>query len=160
MLPSPSPFIDSFNAWSFAHAPAALADHIGYKCASHEEFEDLRRLYELQSAFVYQSIISGRRIAVIKLLEPFKTVVGDIWYLELSDQKPNGEQVSGFDHLEIYPTNGNIEELIAELASKDVSLEKIERVHHTTYDHVLPNGFKIRIEAEPLIQKIKTTEMR
>jgi predicted metalloenzyme YecM len=42
-------------------------DHFCYKCGSHERFESLRALFEQESHFIFQSLISQRRIAVIKL---------------------------------------------------------------------------------------------
>jgi hypothetical protein len=85
--------------------------------------------------------------------------LGDIWFLELSDQKPDGSQKSGFDHIEIYPTTGTVQDLANDLESKGVQLRKVERPHHTTIDGHLPGGFLIRLEPEALIEKIKTTEM-
>lgn len=137
----------------------ATADHICYKCSSAEEFEQLRALFEQQSTFIYQSIISQRRIAVIKFLHPLSTAWGEIWYLELSDQKPDGSQASGFDHIELYPAVGSVEELVASLEQQGVVLEKTVRPHHTTFDLTIGEGFKLRLEPEPLVEKIQRDEM-
>ncbi|MEN9558638.1 MAG: hypothetical protein RL141_1007 [Candidatus Parcubacteria bacterium] len=153
------PLVQAFNAWAEQASPSARADHVCYKCASAEEFERLRALFEHESDFIYQSIISGRRIAIIRFREPIVTPLGDITILELADQKPNGEQISGFDHIEIYPTEGSVEALAERLSSLLV-FEKIVRPHHTTYDAVLTGAFKVRLEQEPLVEKIKKEEMR
>ena len=150
--------VDNFNTWVEKFAPAAKADHICYKCSSSEEFEQLRALFEGSSAFIYQSIISHRRIAIVKFLEPLPTTLGDISFLELSDQKPDGSQVSGFDHIEIYPTAGTMDSLADSLVSKGFAFEKVVRPHHTTYDGFLEGNFKVRLESEALIEKIKLTE--
>ena len=152
-------FIEAFDRWIEPFSSKVRADHIGYKCVDSEEFARLRSLLERESVFVYQSIISQRRIAVIKLLRPLQTVCGDIAFLELSDQKPDGSQVSGFDHLEVYPHEGTVEELLAEFQNAGVTFEKVTRPHHVTYDRSLMEGFKVRLEAESLIEKIKATEM-
>ncbi len=149
-----------FNEWAEREKPAARADHLCYKCGTSDEFELLRALFEPASDFVYQSIISNRRIAIIKFRNPIPTALGEISFLELSDQKPDGSQVSGFDHIELYPTDGTIDALVKTLESKGVSFEKTVRPHHTTFDTVLETGFKIRLEEEPLVEKIKRDEMR
>lgn len=151
--------LDAFNLWLEKASPRAASDHICYKCGDASEFEHLRALFEVESSYIYQSIISKRRIAIIKFLKPLKTLCGDILFLELSDQKPDKSQTSGFDHIEIYPTEGTVEELVADLTSKGTVFQKVERPHHTTYDSVLFGDFKVRIEAEALIQKIKMTEL-
>ncbi len=152
-------FINYFNTWIESYSPAATADHICYKCSSNEEFETLRSIFEHESQFVYQSIISKRRIAVIKFLQPLKSSLGDIWYLELSDQKPDGSQTSGFDHIEVYPIEGSMDALADALASQGVAMEKITRPHHTTYDIFIEGEFKVRIEPEKLLLKIQREEM-
>lgn len=152
-------FVAVFDAWCATYSPAATADHICYKCGSIEEFESMRKMFETESTFVYQSIISKRRIAIVKFVAPITTVLGDIWFLELSDQKPDGSQASGFDHIEIYPKAGSMEGLAASLEALGASFEKIERPHHTTFDGYIVGDFKIRLEPEALVEKIKREEM-
>lgn len=135
-----------------------IVDHLGYKCATHEEFETLRKLFEFNSLYIYQSIISERRIAIIGLHIPIKTPCGDICYLELSDQKPDNSFVSGFEHVELYPLAGNIETGVKTLQEKNIQIEKTEKPHHTTWDFFV-DDFKVRIEACMLIEKIKKEEM-
>jgi predicted metalloenzyme YecM len=148
-----------FNAWVAKTQPAARADHICYKCGDREEYERLRAFFEPYSSFVYQSIISARRIAIIKFTIPITTELGDIWYLELSDQKPDGSQMSGFDHIEIYPQIGSLDAFALQLERQGIVLEKTIRPHHTTYDTLLSPSFKIRLEPDALIDKIKRDEM-
>ncbi len=151
---------DLFSDWTKKFSPPAIADHICYKCESGEEFEYLRRLFENESEFIYQSIIAKRRIAIVKFKKPLVTSLGDIWHLELSDQKPDGSQTSGFDHIEIYPKEGTMNELAKILEEEGMTLEKIERPHHTTYDGVIAGNFKIRLEPEKLMEKIKEEEIK
>lgn len=153
------PSITHFNTWSNQTNPPAQADHLCYKCSDSTEFEHLRGLFETASDFIFQSIISGRRIAIIKFKKPLETVLGDVWFLELSDQKTDGSQTGGFDHLEIYPAAGSVEQLVEYLIDQKVPLEKIVRPHHTTYDANIAGSFKVRIEPEALVEKIKFGEM-
>ncbi len=152
--------VATFDAWVAKFVPAAIADHLCYKCGTTDEFETIRALFETQSAFVYQSIISKRRIAIIKFQQPIPSALGDIWFLELSDQKPDGSQESGFDHVEIFPTGGTMDALADRLAAMGAIVEKVVRPHHTTYDIVVEGSFKVRIEPDALVEKIKREEMR
>lgn len=149
-----------FDAWVAKYTPSAEADHICYKCESADEFEAIRRLFEAESDFMYQSIISNRRIAIVKFAKPIPSALGDIWFLELSDQKPDGSQTSGFDHIEVYPAAGSMDDLAASLELSGVVIEKIVRPHHTTFDAIIEGSFKVRIEPESLVTKIVRDEMR
>lgn len=151
--------ITAFDLWANKFSPQAIADHLCYKCQNHHEFEQLREFFEKESTFIYQSIISQRRIAIIKFSQPLITTLGKIWYLELSDQKPDDSQISDFDHLEIYPTEGTVEKLAEELINKGFNLKKVERPHHTTFDGFINENLKIRLEPEALIEKIKKQEI-
>lgn len=153
--------IAAFNTFATEHqfADRVKADHICYKCGSMASFEALRAMFEMESLFVHQSIIAGRRIAIIRFRTPIKTTLGDIDILELSDQKPDGSQIDGFDHIEIYPTTESTSELVEYLRSKNVTIDTSDRPHHVTHDLVLANGFKVRIEDEPLLKKIVREEM-
>ncbi len=152
-------FVGIFDKWVSKFEIGGKADHICYKCGEREEFEVMRRMFEGESAFVYQSIISGRRIAVIKFKRPLTTTLGEIWYLELADQKPDMSQKAGFDHIEVYPIEGDMERLAEKLQAQGIELKKVVRPHHTTYDGIIQGDFKLRLEDEELIQKIKREEM-
>jgi len=134
----------------------ASADHICYKCSSNEVFEVLRRVLEENSNYFYQSIISKRRISYLKLNKPIKTSLGNIHYVELSDQKPDRSQVDGFDHIEIY--SNNYEELIQAMEKTGLPMKKVVRPHHTTHD-INIGKYLIRLTEEPLIEKIKREQM-
>jgi len=134
----------------------ALADHVCYKCGSAEEFQEVRAILEKGAAYMHQAIISGRRIAYVKLAAPLPTGLGDVWFVELSDQKPDGSQSSGFDHVEIYPVTPMTYGGLVELFKKnDEQVVHVERPHHVTDDITLPSGLLVRLEPGPLIEKIK-----
>lgn len=137
----------------------AKIDHIGYKCASSREFEELRRVLEEKSVFIFQSLVSGRRIAIVKLRTGFETSLGSCTYLELSDQKRNMSQVSGFDHAEIYPTGHAYDDLVAYLAGRGDVPRRAQKPHHTTDDIDIDVNFTLKLSLEPLIEKIKREEM-
>lgn len=153
--------IQIFNAWALEHhlSDKIIPDHFGYKCFSSEEFEQMRKLLENKSTFIYQSIISKRRIAIIKLKDPIETNCGLLLFFELSDQKPDGSQQSGFDHLEFFSKDGSEKNLIKYLENKNIQVKKVERPHHTTHDINLGESFIVRIEAYPLIEKIVREEI-
>ena len=131
------------------------ADHICYKCDSKESFDNIRALLEFASDYAYQTIISGRSIAYIKLKKPINTALGEIRFLELSDQKPDESQKDGFDHIEVFPTTLTYDEMVEILARSEMVV-KAERPHHTTHDIDIGNGFIFRCTHGPLIEKVKT----
>jgi hypothetical protein len=137
----------------------AEADHICYKCGSTERFEQMRRMLEGESEYIHQAIISGRRIAYIRLKKSISTALGEITFLELSDQKQDGSQRDGFDHVEMFPVGISYDDLAAKLEGGGEVLKKVVRPHHTTYDLTLESGFLIRLEPDALIEKIKREEM-
>lgn len=154
------PHVAFFNAFSLTHdlIGKAAADHICYKCGSRRTFEQIRALFEYESVYMYQSIISDRPIAYIRFKKGIETELGIIYYLELSDQKPDGSQKEGFDHIEVYPVSQSYDELVQKLA-KDVPVMHKERPHHTTDDIEMEHGFLFRCTRGPLITKIKASEM-
>jgi predicted metalloenzyme YecM len=137
----------------------AQADHICYKCDSNKSFENLKSIFDFNSDFIYQSIISNRRIAFIKLKGPLETILGVIHFLELSDQKPNGSQKDGFDHIEVYPVGWSYEDMVKDLETKEEVI-KIERPHHTTHDIKMSEKLIFRCTKGRLVDKIKESEMQ
>lgn len=135
-----------------------LPDHICYKCGSTESFENIRKLFEGKSKYIYQSIISKRRIAIIRFETGIETKLGTINFLELSDQKPESSQQEGFEHIEAYPVAGTYDELVSEFEATEEVL-KVERPHHTTHDIDIGEGFLFRCTKELVIEKIKRSEM-
>ncbi len=133
-------------------------DHICYKCGSEESFEVIRKLFESGSRYIYQSIISGRRIAIIRFEEGISTSVGVINFLELSDQKPDGSQMVGFDHIEAYAVGRSYDEMVSEFEETETVI-KVERPHHTTHDIDMGEGFLFRCTHGLLVEKIKNSEM-
>jgi predicted metalloenzyme YecM len=153
--------VETFNAFLLAQelVERAAADHICYKCESSTSFETTRALLETESEYIFQSIISGRRIAIVRLKQGIETALGTIHFLELSDQKPVGTQSEGFDHIEVYPVGRTYEDMVSELEQSN-NVIKVERPHHTTHDIALDGGFIFRCTREPLIEKIKRDELQ
>ena len=136
------------------------ADHLCYKCDSRRSFEMRRTALEPELLYMHQAPISGRQIAYLRFKQGIGSSLGMINFLELSDQKQDGSQQDGFDHVEIYPVVGTYNELVARFERAGVKVIKVERPHHTTHDITLPSGFLIRLCQEPLIDKIKREEMQ
>ncbi len=134
-------------------------DHFCYKCGDMATFESIRKILESESVFIYQSIISQRRIAIVKLKKGIETAAGVLDVLELSDQKPDNSQKSSFDHVEIYPVQETYEELIASVMASGEKVIGVKRPHHTTHDLALSEQFSLKFTHGPLIEKIKKEEM-
>ena len=180
-----APLLDSFRDWAAKHdhfindpnlGRRMFADHFSYKCREFREFAEIRGRFEEHddgwraSRFIYQSIVSGRRVAVIGLVDPIVTPMGDLRVLELSEPKPMSAAIDGFDHVEVV----TIEELrwTALVMNDSSSMLKSpfilkERPHHVTWDaKILPDRrrrrrqpFILRLTDEPLVAKIGV-EMR
>lgn len=152
--------VHRFNEWARRFRPnVAFADHLCYKCGSRAEFERLRTAFEKESNFIYQSEISGRSIALVAFRDPWRTHFGEMRLLELSDQKPDGNQRSGFDHIELYPASGAAHTLALTLDSPSVRFVESGRAHHRTWDAVIFDTFEVRIEEEPLLRTVTRDEI-
>ena len=149
------PWITSYDSWIAQHDVKAVSDHICFKCDSSAEYESMRAVFESDSQFIFQSIVSGRRISIIGLPRDINTKLGTINILELSDQKPDGSQQSGFDHIELFPARGTRTSLVNEFKLQGVDIKEIKRPHHTTWDTFIDGNFKARLEDGPLLDKIK-----
>lgn len=175
-----APLLDAFRNWSHAHALlhasfAPKADHLSYKCREFREYDELRSRFEEYTdgwtgcRFLHQTIISGRRVAVIGLVDPIATPFGDLRLLELSEPKTMRAELQGFDHIELYPTAGTLEGMADALNSiRNRTLAsshmrsyfvKKERPHHTTWDATivsLTHGTDhiLRLTDGPLVEKI------
>lgn len=154
-------YLEEFNSFCEQNelVGKVAADHVGLKCSTKAKYEFQRELFEVDSRFLYQSIISKRRISIIGLNEGLETVVGPLNYLELSDQKSDGSQIDLIDHLEIVPITISYEGLLEIIKNNGIEVKEIIRPHHTTHDVVLPSGFIVRLSHEMLIDKIKREEM-
>lgn len=69
-------YIELFNNFVDKHnfVNRTEADHICYKCGSKESFEKIKSILEYESDYIYQSIISKRRIAYIRLKKGIETI--------------------------------------------------------------------------------------
>ncbi len=153
-------FVGLFNVFAAKHSlnGRARPDHICYKCGSKESFEEIRKMFESESEYIYQSVISKRRIAIIRFKKGIETSLGAINFLELSDQKPDNSQHDGFDHIEAYAVGRTYEEMVKEFEVTE-AVVKVERPHHTTHDIDIGGGFLYRCTQGLLIEKIKSLEM-
>jgi predicted metalloenzyme YecM len=131
------------------------ADHICYRCGSNYSFRKLYEAYCERAILIDVSQFDGRSIAYFLLNSRFETYkLGDIRYLELCDQKLDGSQVEGFEHVEVYPRSaGQLQTIVNQLRKTDNVVEKV-RPSRTTYDIQVAKELMFTIEPEPLIEKI------
>ena len=114
--------LEEFDAFCKEHGLVGLVrvDHIGLRCSSDDIYQRQKKLFDFESRFIYKSIISKRQISIIGLLQGLPTIVGEINYLELSNQKPDGSQRDVFDHCEVVPTTISYDELVEKLSTKNI----------------------------------------
>ena len=144
------------NEFTLAHLlhEHARADHLCYKCGSRESYEEILRFFEGESQWIHLEQISGRTIAYIKLVRSIPTVLGDIEYLELADQKQGGSQEEGFHHIEFYPLRQSYDEMVSHFRTTE-RVEEIVREHHTTHEMAHHEGFRFCCTREPLVENIR-----
>jgi predicted metalloenzyme YecM len=140
-------------------ATILIPDHLCYKCASHEEFLEIRSMLERESFYLYESWISDRLIAILKLKEPISTAFGDISYLELQDKKERSGPLSGFTHIEFYPATTTYETVLEKMKEKKIQIISDPTPHHPIHEVTLSDTFVFRLEHEPVIKKIKREEL-
>lgn len=153
-------YIEKLNAFAQKGnlADNVKIDHLGYKCTSNQSFEQARAMFEQNSEYIFQSIISLRRIAYIKLKHPIATDLGDLWFVELQDQKPDGSQVEKFDHVEGYSVGMSYGEMVEKISGFETIIES-KKAHHPTHDVDLGDGFSFKCTYGPLLDKIKDQGM-
>jgi predicted metalloenzyme YecM len=172
--------LDAFRGWARSHALlhatfGPKADHLSYKCREVREYDELRSRFEEYAdgwsgcRFLHQTIVSGRRVAAIGLADPIPTPFGDIRLLELSEPRPMKAELHGYDHVEVYPTNGSVDDMAEALNSirsssivsrhqRSIFVKK-GRPHHTTWDAVITTAdgsgdYILRLTDGPLAEKI------
>lgn len=156
--------VRAFNDWLEPIEIDAIADHICYKCASREEFENLRAQLEPESDYFFQSEHMGRRIALFKLKIEYTTKLGQIRFLELCDVKPGSSSSTGFDHIEIFPKDGDVFRLAMSMISVCPEMQRKPTKPGSTSNDVilelrLKSGLKIKLVSSSLLDKIKRVEM-
>lgn len=175
-----APLLDAFRNWAYAHALlhasfAPKADHLSYKCREFREYDELRSRFEEYAdgwsgcRFLHQTIISGRRVAVIGLVDPIPTPFGALRCLELAEPKTMSAGPAGFDHVEIHPAAGTVDDMAEALNSiRNTTLGsrhqrgifvKKGRPHHTTWDAGIVSmahgtDHVLRLTDGPLVEKI------
>lgn len=133
-----------------------VVDHICYKCQDSTEYEAMRALLEQNppSAFLIQTILSGRRVAYIGLREGLSVGSHHIMWIELADKRPIEDEETGFHHIEMYPLHMSYDQLVFKLQAEGEQAILKERPHHTTHDIRLREGLIVRLTDMPLIKKI------
>lgn len=155
-------YLNAFSDFCIAkkiNSEGIIIDHICYKCESKEEFETLRSYFEFDDKFVYQSIISKRRIAYVGFGTPLTSIFGNVCYLELSDQKPDGSQKATVDHIEPISVGISYEEMLKRFTLPSTEVEETTKPHHSTHDITYDCGIKIKMNHEQLIHKIYRDEL-
>lgn len=154
------PLVAQFNTFCQENdlMGAVETDLICIRCSDSEIYEARRRDAESRSVYIYQSMVSGRRVSLIKLTDTIPTIAGTIEYLELCDQKPDNSQDDRISHVTIVPVTLSYEEIVEKLRGNGVEVNETVRPHYRSADIKLPSGFTIRIASEFLVDTIKREE--
>lgn len=155
------PLVGQFNLFCEQQGLVGLVevDLLCIKCSDNEIYEARREDAFTVSDYMYESMVSDRRVSFFKMKEPIATNVGAIAYIELCDQKPDNSQDDRISHFTIVPLTISYEEVVAKLKQNGVDVIETIRPHYTSADSKLPSGFTIRLAKEFLVDKIKRDEM-
>lgn len=156
-------YLDNFSAYGAEfniNMKGIDFDHICYKCRSQKEYEYLRGLMEIEGKFIYQAIISGRRISIIGFKKPLVSKFGKVKYLELSDKELGSDIIYGCNHLELIPKSISYGEMVKRFKKSNSSLVRNKKKHHFTYDLVISKSLKIKFSKGRVIDHIYKSEMK
>ena len=163
--------LDRFLSSTALPKSCAAPDHIGYKCASQQEYDAIKSLLMPGSGaaavcWMYESVISNRRIAYVRFRDEYVLTAqcGPIAYMEIQDQKPDNTQVAGFDHIEVVLKTGKeADNFLYLIKTRGYKVAENIKTHHATKDIILDidnRQFIIKISSIPLVAKIKNEEMK
>lgn len=132
-----------------------VADHICYNCENSARYAEYFEAYNECAVLEDESIIGGRKIAYFRLKSRIDTIVGDIIYIELCDQKPDGSQREGVDHVEAYVRSNA--DLIKIVAGLDEVKPVVKKPRGDSFVYVFPlaPSFNLILTEIPLILKIE-----
>ena len=85
-----------------------------------------------------------------------QSLCGDISLLELFDQKPDGSQKAGFNHIEIHPKTGTLQGLVNRCRQQDITVHETRRERGKTYHVDIEGGFKVHFEWDSILARVKT----
>lgn len=138
-------------------------DHICYDCGDSGSYERMFEMLSPTYSHFDTSLIGGRKISVFTLTEPFFAYGREVSVLELCDQKPDGTQKEGFDHIEVLPVSNTIKDVGSSMAHMRVVKEVQTRLAAPHLDICMDKGDKrlrIKITDVPLLEKIQRERQR
>lgn len=81
-------------------------DHIGYQAQSDAEFDELKPIFLKEGALASEEIVNGRRVAIVKLNQPWVYKDRVIPAVECYAPKPDQQVCAGWEHAEFVVPEG------------------------------------------------------
>ncbi len=97
---------------------AAAIDHLCYRTATVEEYEDVKTRLQASARLLGENLIGGRRIAAFKLSYPLRFQEAAVDVFELPEPKKGSPYPTGFEHAEFV-----VKETFSEFKTKHPRLE-------------------------------------
>jgi predicted metalloenzyme YecM len=126
-------------------------DHVAYQATSKEDYEKLLKEFSTLGELVSEEIIGGRRVAVIKLDNPFNYREYTITALELIEPKEGQQCESAFQHAE-FVTNLPFEKYIERYPNINWDTSSMHRDEFSHLKINFSNGLTLKFLSKPILQ--------
>lgn len=133
-------------------------DHVAYKNSNTENYEKVRKDFG-KEVFIYESVISNRRIAISKFRDPVKVEGKIIKYIEIFEPKPDKITEDKLDHIEIISNNLDYESFVKIFEDSGVELTFEDKGYDRFYAFNTDKGYEVKLSDHKIVDKIYKEEM-
>lgn len=126
-------------------------DHIAYQASTKEDYEQHLPEFSKLGELVSEEIIGGRRVAVVKLNEPFTYKNYSISALELIEPKEGQQCESAFQHAE-FVVSQPFEDYIEQYPDIDWDTSSMGRDEFSHLKLNFENGLTLKFLQRPILE--------
>ncbi|OGC49665.1 hypothetical protein A2W32_05000 [candidate division WWE3 bacterium RBG_16_37_10] len=131
-------------------------DHIAYSTNSSEKYENLLPEFMKEGELVKEAMISNRRVAVIKLINPIKYKNQLITAMELIEPIEGEKTILGWEHAEFLVDN--YDDLLNKYPSLEWNTKNKDRENFSRIKLVLPSGKEVKFLNTPVLVSARIKE--
>ena len=156
LLGSPNPLLASVAKClekTFVLSPI-VCDHICYRVASLERYEELKNSLETFAVLKNESPVNGRAICIFQLKEPINFAGMSTDCIELPAPKTNSPYTEGWEHAEIV-VHGTLEEFIKQYPEIAFDLSAFQKEMNREVAVKTPEGFRIKFHERSILAVIE-----
>lgn len=127
-----------------------LIDHLGYQTDSRDDYADKLKIAEQAGSLVRESIVGGRRVAIIKLYEPLHLKEQDINAIEVIEPKEGQQVDSAWEHAE-YLAPQSLEDFVASYPELDWDTSALNREEYPMLILKLEGGVRAKFPRRAIL---------